>query len=212
MSVITISRQLGCDGDEVARLLCERLGYQRFDKNSMTQLGHELGMDAGVIDQATAARSGPRGLLERWFGNFETPMGDPGSWTFQARSDAREAISVDHLRRLIVAGYEKGNTVIVGRGGMAALAGMPNVIHVRIVAPRDLRLKRVQEHDKVSAEEAEQRVYQRDVTDVDWIKRYFGLDAHSPELFDLTINTAKIKPEFAVGLIIETMEHLGIKP
>ena len=136
MSVITISRQLGCDGDEVARLLCQRLGYTRFDKKSMTELGHELGMDAGLIDQATAPRSGPRGLLERWFGNIETPMGDPGSWTFQARQDAREAISVEHLRRLIVGGYEKGNTVIVGRGGMAALAGMPNVIHVRIVAPK----------------------------------------------------------------------------
>lgn len=212
MSVITISRQLGANGDEVARLLCERLGYTRYDKNSMTALGHELGMDAGVIDQATAVRSGPRGLLERWFGNFETPMGDPASWTFQARQDAREAISVEHLRRLIVAGYEKGNTVIVGRGSMAALAGKPNVIHVRIVAPRDLRLKRVQERQQVSAEEAEQQVYQRDVTDVDWIKRYFGLDAHSPELFDLTINTASVTPEFAVDLIIQTMEHLGIKP
>lgn len=212
MSVITISRQLGSDGDEVARLLCERLGYTRYDKKSMTELGHEMGMDAGLIDQATAPRSGPRGLLERWFGNFETPMGDPVSWTFQARQDAREAISVEHLRRLIIAGYEKGNTVIVGRGSMAALAGLPNVIHVRIVAPRDLRLKRVQERDKVSAEEAEQQVFQRDVTDVDWIKRYFGLDAHSPELFDLTINTARVTPEFAVDLIIETMAHLGIKP
>lgn len=212
MSVITISRQLGSDGDEVARLLCQRLGYTRFDKNSMTQLGHELGMDAGIIDQATAPRSGPKGLLERWFGNFEDPMGDPRSWTFQARSDAREAISVEHLRQLMVAGYEKGNTIIVGRGSMAALAGLPNVIHVRIVAPRDLRLKRVQEREKVSAEEAEQRVYQRDVTDVAWIKRYFGLDAHAPELFDLTVNTARVTPEFAVDLIMETMEHLGIKP
>lgn len=212
MSVITISRQLGSDGDEVARLLCERLGYTRFDKRSMTELGHELGMDAGIIDLATAPRSGPRSLLERWFGNIETPMGDPSSWTFQARQDAREAISVEHLRRLIVAGYEKGNTVIVGRGSMAALAGYPNVIHVRIVAPRELRLKRVQEREKVSAEQAEEMVNRRDVTDVEWIKRYFGLDAHSPELFDLTINTARITPKFAVDLIIQTMQHLGIKP
>lgn len=212
MSVITISRQLGSDGDEVARLLCERLGYTRFDKRSMTELGHELGMDAGVIDQATAPRPGPRGLLERWFGNIEIPMGDPSSWTFQARQDAREAISVEHLRQLIVAGYEKGNTVIVGRGSMAALAGKPNVIHVRIVAPRELRLKRVQEQEKVTAEQAEELVDRRDVTDVEWIKRYFGLDAHSPELFDLTINTARVRPEFAVDLIIQTMKHLGIKP
>lgn len=210
MSVITISRQLGSEGDEVARLLCERLGYQRFDKKSMTQLGQELGLEAGAIENAVAERSGPKGLLERWFGNFEDPMGDPASWTFQARSDAREAISVDHLRQLITAGYEKGSTVIVGRGGMAALAGKPNVMHVRIVAPVDLRIQRVQQRNKVSAEEAQQQVQERDVTDVDWIKRYFGLDAHSPELFDLTVNTAKITPEFAVDLIIQTMKHLGL--
>lgn len=211
MGVLTLSRQSGSGGDEIAGLVCEKLGYERFDKNTMTQLGHDLGMSAEMIDRAASLKFAPRGLLERWFGNFPNPQTDPSGWTFQARSDARQGISVAHLRELIEAGYTKGDVVIVGRGGMAALQDKPDVLHVRIVAPRELRIKRRQEWEGCSAEEAERLVNWRDVTDVEWIQRYFDLDAHEPGLFDLIINTRKITYEAAAEMIVEAHQNLVAK-
>lgn len=205
MSVITLSRQIGSLGDEVARLLCERLGMQRFDKSVMTELGQELGMAPAVIAQAVADRRPAKGLLERWFGNYQDPLGDPSGWTFGARSDAFEGISVANLIRLIHAGYDRGNVVIVGRGGMAALQDKRDVLHVRVLAPKELRIKRVQQSENVTLEEARKRVEARDASDVEWIHRYFDLDAHDPQLFDLVINTAKIAPAEAVDLIVKAL-------
>jgi len=212
MGVITISRQLGSGGDEIAGLVCEQLGYQRFDKKTMAQLGQELGMAGAIVDRAAASTQiGPRSLIERWFGNYENPLGDPSSWTFGARSDARVGLSVVDLRKLIEAGYEKGNVIIVGRGGMAALQDKPDVLHVRIVAPPEVRIKRVQQREGITEEEARQRVDWRDRTDVEWIRRYFDLDSHEPGLYDLLINTRNITPQVAAGMILDAFKAMPKK-
>jgi len=200
MAVITISRQLESGGDEIAHLVCDKLGYQYFDKKTMAQVGQEIGLDASIIQQAANFQPAPKSLLERWFGS--TPRmtgGDPSSWTFSARNN---------LMDLINAGYKKGNVVIVGRGGMAALQGKPDVLHVRVQAPLEVRVKRLQQREKLSEDEAQLRISERDLSDVDWIRRYFGLDSHDPALFDLIINTSKIAPAIAADLIVKALSAL----
>lgn len=146
MAVITLSRQLESGGDEVARLLCEKLGYQYFDKNAMVQVGQEIGLAAGVIQNAVDFKPVTKGLLERWFGSTQRLTGgDPSSWTFPALNEALQDLTIANLMDIINAGYKKGNVVIVGRGGMAALQDKPDVLHVRIQAPLELRVKRLKE-------------------------------------------------------------------
>lgn len=212
MTVITISRQLDSLGDEIAHLVCDKLGYQYFDKQMMVQTGHDLGLDAAVIQEAVNFQPASKGLLERWFGSAQRLTGgDPSSWTFSARADALQALTIANLMDIIEAGYKKGNVVIVGRGGMAALQGKPDVLHVRIMAPLDVRVRREEDCEHCSHEEALQRIKERDASDVDWIKRYFGLESHDPQLFDLIINTAKITPVAAADLIIKAMKDLSAK-
>ena len=212
MAVITISRQWGSLGDDIAHMLCDKLGYQYFDKKMMTQVGMGMGLSAGIVDSAAEYQPHAKKLLERWFGNYADPLtGDASSWTFGARDDARQELTVANLMDIIDAGYKKGNVVIVGRGGMAALQNKPDVLHVRILAPTEVRIKRLQEENKWTAEETRRRVKERDLSDVEWIKRYFGLDSHDPQFFDLIINTAKTGQQEAVDLIIQALNALQAK-
>lgn len=209
MAVITLSRQLESGGDEVARLLCQKLGYVYFDKRAMVKVGEEMGLAAGVIQSAADFKPAAKGLLERWFGSTQRLTGgDPSSWTFSARNDALQDLTIANLVDIIQAGYKKGNVVIVGRGGMAALQGKPDVLHVRIQAPLALRVQRLQKHEKITLEEAQKRIRERDLSDVEWIKRYFGLDYHEPSLFDIIINTAKFSAEDAAELVIKALAEL----
>jgi cytidylate kinase len=209
MAVITISRQLESGGDDVARLVSEKLNYQIFDKRAMARAGQELGMAAGVVESATNFQPAAKGLLERWFGNYQDPMhSEASSWTFGARNDALQDLTVAQLMQIINAGYQKGNVIVVGRGGMAALQNKPDVLHVRILAPTAMRVKRLAEHENLSLELAQQKIRERDLSDVDWIKRYFGLDSHDPSLFDVIINTAKITPEAAADLVVAALGKL----
>lgn len=209
MAVITLSRQLESGGDEVARLLCEQLGYQKFDKVAMAQIGHEMGLAANVVQDAVDFHPVAKTLLERWFGSTQRLTGgDPSSWTFSARGDALQDLTIANLMEIINAGYKKGNVVMVGRGGFAALQGKPDVLHVRIQAPLELRIRRLQEHEKLTKEEAQKKIRERDLSDVEWIKRYFGLDSHEPSLFDLIISTAKYTPAAAADLVIKALAAL----
>jgi len=212
MAVITLSRQLESGGDEVARLLCEKLGYQYFDKNAMVQVGQEIGLAAGVIQNAVEFKPATKGLLERWFGSTQRLTGgDPSSWTFPALNEALQDLTIANLMDIISAGYKKGNVVIVGRGGMAALQDKPDVLHVRIQAPLELRVKRLQEHESLTHEEAQKRIRERDLSDVEWIKRFFGLDSPDPQRVDIIISTAKYTPEQAADLIVSALQKLPAK-
>jgi cytidylate kinase len=175
----------------------------------MAQFGQEMGMTASAIQGATDFKPAAKGLLERWFGNYEDPMtGDANTLTFGLRNDALQDLTIANLMDIINAGYKKGNVVIVGRGGMAALQDKPDVLHVRILAPLALRVKRLQEHEGLEPEEAQKKIRERDLSDVGWIKRYFGLDSHEPSLFDVIINTAKYTPVDATDLIIKALDML----
>lgn len=212
MAVITLSRQLESGGDDVAHLLCEKLGYQYCDKNMMAEIGEEIGLAAGVVQSAVEFKPAAKGLLERWFGS--TPRltgGDPSSWTFPALNEALQDLTIANLVDIINAAYQKGNMVIVGRGGMAALQDKPDVLHVRIQAPMKLRVERLQKHQGVGLEEAQRLIRERDLSDVEWIKRYFGLDSHDPQLFDIIISTAKFTPQRAADLIVDALEKLPVK-
>ncbi len=212
MAVITISRQLESLGDDVANLLCEKLGYPRFDKKMMAQVGQEMGLAANVAKAIADYQPPPKNVLEKWFGSTQRITGgDPSSWTFSARADALQDLSIASLMDIINAGYKKGNVVIVGRGGMAALQDKPDVLHVRIMAPLEVRIQRLMEREHCSREEAQQKIKERDLSDVDWIRRYFDLDSHDPQLFDLVINTAKLTPEAAVDLILKALALLPAK-
>jgi CMP/dCMP kinase len=212
MAVITLSRQLMSGGNEVGQLLCDKLGYQYFDKNAMAEIGQEMGLAAGIVQNAIDFQPTAKGLLERWFGSTQRLTGgDPSSWTFTAREEARQDLTIANLVDIINAGYKKGNVVIIGRGGMAALQDKPDVLHVRIHAPQELRIKRLQAQEGLMQEEARNIIRERDLSDVEWIKRYFGLDSHEPTLFDLVINTAKYTPDDAADLIINALDKMQAK-
>ncbi len=49
MAVITISREVGSGGHEIARLVCKKLGYRLFDKELMNRLGAEEGLTSDEV-------------------------------------------------------------------------------------------------------------------------------------------------------------------
>lgn len=211
MAVITISRQSGSEGNEIAQLLCTRLGYQYFDKKLMFQLATESGMKPSEIADASDDRHQAKGWLERAFANLASPLGDPSSWTFGAQQDAREAMSVGQVRKLIDAAYEHDNVVVVGRGGQMALADKPDVLHVRVVAPLETRIKRWQEREGLTREEAQVRVRERDAAHIDFVQRFYAADVTDSALYDLVVSTEKLTLDAAVDVIIKALESLPAK-
>ena len=131
MAVITISRQYGSGGLQIAEKVCDVLGYSLFDKNLMVAVAQEVGGLARneVVDFSEDTYK-MRTFLERLFGSRRIKV---ETWSEnQGGTKSLEIASLDQMegvavvRNTIVAAYERGNVVIVGRGGQARVGSCCN--------------------------------------------------------------------------------------
>lgn len=207
MAIITISRQYGSGARDVARLLCERLGYRYFDRTLMAQLGEELGVAPEQIVDLAEHRHQVQGLLERVFAAAIDPFGDPSAWTLPAQREAQQRISAVTFQSLVLAAHELGNVVIMGRGAQVVLRGAPDVLHIRLVAPVEQRVRRVQWREGLDIDLARARVAERDEAAIDYVRRYYHADVDDPLLYDLVLNMHTLAPAGAVDLIVAALGH-----
>lgn len=209
MSVITISRQYGSYGDAVAELVCDRLGYRCLDKNLMRELAAQAGLKPNkVISHLSEDQYRPRTLVERFFADAGPYSRHPVMWAEYGAEKGREQLATELIIQLIQAAYQKGNVVIVGRGGQVVLREKPDVLHVRLVAPLGIRIRRHQIRAGLNAEAAREEVLERDLASAEFIQSYYGADVADPSLYDLIINTGGLSLAVAADLIIGTLAAL----
>ncbi len=209
MTVITISRQSGSEGNIITKMLSQQLDCRFFDKEMMAQLADQLGLDASKIKDLKAEDHHVKTFWEEAFSNLSYPMVDPSIWVLTTEYQAREAMDLSQVITLINAAYDQGeDIIIVGRGSQIILGDKPDVLHVRIVAPLETRIQRWMDREGISYEEAKKVVNQRNKKHVDFLKTYFKEDINKPELYDLIINTDKLSLEEAVDLITHAAKSL----
>ena len=214
MAVITISRQYGSKGDDVANLVAEKLNYRIFDKTLMAQVASEVGLSENEIVDFQETNYRVRNFLERLLPRSRV-VAEVGTWTVDT-TGARikevqkldETRSITMVKGVIQAAYKQGDVIIVGRGGQAILKGMGGVLHVRIVAPLDFRIETVHYDEHLHPKEAEDLVARHDRAAEDYVKRFYGVDSSDPTLYHMVINTGHWGVETAADLIVEAVKAL----
>lgn len=216
MTVITISRQAGSWGDEIAHRLCEQLGLRYFDKQLMAQVAGEVGLSPGEIVDFSESNYKVRSLFDRLFRKSEAvAVAQARTWKVDASGvrkadvkllDENQAISL--VQATIRAAYQQGDVLIVGRGGQALLQDRPDVLHVRVEAPLHVRIQRVQEAEVVNAEMAEELVNRRDAVAAAYLRRFYDIDWFDPKLYHLILNTGKLSVDAAVATVVQAAAFL----
>ncbi len=188
MSVITISRQLGSQGSEVAAAVGARLGYRVASREVI----EEAARRAGAPEAALAAidELGLLGLC-------------PSTRVCHAYQRAIQQV----MRELAA----QGNVVIVGRAGQAILRGQPAALHIRIVAPVSVRIERIARTSHISLRAAKAQVQASDTFRRDYLKRFYRVDWDDSALYDLVVNTALFSPVQAAELIAAAISHRHVE-
>lgn len=219
MAVITISRQYGSGGREIATRVCELLGYRYLDKLLITQVASEVGLSGKEL----ADFSEEHGKVRNFLGRLLRPSPHDFMRVSVRSRDASgaEILTVKHLdetrcaslvRSAIHKAYQHGDVVIVGRGGQAILQKMRGVLHVRLEALMGNRILRIQEGEGVNAEEARHLAIQQDQASAQYLKRLFGIRWDDPTLYHLLINTGKWELETAAQIIVQAVGQLPAEP
>jgi len=179
---ITLSRQLGSLGCEVAQAVRDRLGYRLVWRELVNEAAKRSGAPELALDCIDDL-----GLL-----GISVPPG--------GRAEYKQAMA--ELMKELVA---EGNIVIIGRAGQVILGGVPNVIHVRIIAPLELRAQRIAMKQAIPIEGAQAQVEASDRNRRLYLKRYYNVRWDDPYLYDLILNTGRITPDMAATIISQTI-------
>lgn len=167
MTIVAISRELGSGGTAVGAAVAKELGFRYVDRE--------------VILKAAEAHHVPAEKLEDV---------DERRLTFWERFDEEKRRFVVFIESAFYAHAEEGNVVMVGRGGPLLLQGVSHALRVRIMAPVEVRVRRVMEEYKLDHRAAAARVRAYDREQAARQEYLFGVDWTSPEHYDFVCNTA----------------------
>lgn len=188
MAIITISRQFGSLGTEIARVLKEELKFEYVDK---IKLEEALVSDYGI----------PEENVDR-YDEKKPPLWD----IFSSDKDKY----LHFMKTVIYEAARQDNCIIIGRGGQILLKDIPGILHVRILAPQKLRIKRIKERYGYEDKLAEQIIRHSDHDRIGFHKFFFHANWGDVSLYDLMINSQSFSIKQAVGLIKDALDMLGL--
>jgi cytidylate kinase len=200
--VITIEREYGSGGANIAKQVALRLEWKLWDE----QITAEIARAADVDPQVTR-RCDERvdTLLYRLFktyarGSYERALSFSDSQSFD--TDCMVAM----LHTVVGDIASRGNCVIVGRGSPYILRNRPDAFHVFIYAPAEEKIRRLRSIGK-SEKEARQLVEEVDRDRGDFIRHYFKKEWPHRPLYNMMINS-KFGDEFVVESILNDVKAL----
>jgi hypothetical protein len=91
--------------------------------------------------------------------------------------------------------------VILGRGSQLLLAELPGILRIRIIAPEDVRARRIIKRLECDENHARKLIQLSDSDRAGFHRFFFGMNWEDLNLYDLVINTGSLSSNTAVALV-----------
>ncbi len=184
---ISISRQCGAGGLEMAQYLASKLGWELLDKQILQYIAQTYNLPEALLKYVDEAKA-------NWLWDVF------GRWLDRRHVTQTEYVS--RLGRVLILAAQHGPLIVVGRGAQFILPRDRGIL-VRVVAPKHDRIQRVMRRQGLSREDAENYVATQDRDRDEFVQRYFHRDAADPLHYDLVVNTHLISPPDAGELVLK---------
>jgi len=201
-NVIVIEREYGCGAGAIARSLANRLGWSLWDRELCAEIAKDLNTDVDSVAEREERLDPAFYSLVKVFmrGSYEERYHGKGLETLDAESLSH------HFERVINDVASRGNCVIVGRAAPWFLRDRPGTFSVFLYAPQEDKIRRVMGQGK-SRREAEHLVEEIDKDRAAFVKKYYGKNWPTRELYHLMLNT-KIGNDNVIKMILTEIDLL----
>lgn len=188
--VITVSREAGSRGSEVARRLASRLQMDIIGAGIIQQVAESADISAKLVESLDEKDVS---VLDNWITSlFKTKHLWPDQY-------------LRHLLKVLGTIGRQGNAIIVGRGAQFVLPP-ESTFRLRFIAPLEKRIRYIMEDRGYAYEAAEQYVYKTESERRAYLRRYFNMDVTDPAHYDLTINTGTVPLDGAVDAVVAAFQ------
>ena len=192
---LTISRDIGSRGTEIAYEVAQQLHWQVFDRELVEYIATTARVRQSVIESFDEKKQSE---IQTW---LQTIL-------------SHQALGTDkylkHLLSVLLTIAEHGQSIIIGRGGNFVLASKYG-LRVKITAPLEQRIQTIMGEKKIPAKEARHFITKMDSQRLAFIRHYFHRDADDPQAYDLVLNTAELTVPTTAAILIGALESkLGV--
>jgi cytidylate kinase len=189
MALITMTSSIGCEAEEIGRLVAEKLKLEFYDDRRIEEEAGKLSISPEELkgfDEKTP------GLLNRLFGQ-------------------KPEIYLNLMQSLVYQLSSSGNAILLGHGAPWLLQDFGCALHARIYASNAARIQRLVELHGMSLQAAEKLIQKDDTQRSGFFQYAFRVDWNDSSLYDLMINRDKVDKDLAVKIIVEAAQSEGIK-
>jgi cytidylate kinase len=198
--IVTVDREYGCGGSEIAQRLADHLGWKLWDHRLTEEIARLANCSKAVVEQREE-RTDP--LYYRLFKSFLR-----GSYEGSINAHKLNLVDAENIfkmtERVVQHAASKGDSVIVGRGSQLLLKDRPDAFRVFLYAPREDKVRRLLSRGK-SEKDAQELVDTVDRERAGFIEKYFHLVWPDRSIYHVMINTA-IGDETVVQMILNFMK------
>src|SRR6202049_2968163 len=199
IKIVTIEREYGSGGGEIAQLLAKQLGWKLWDQLLTEEIARLAECSKAVV-QLREERTDP--LYYRLFKSFLR-----GSYEGSLNAHKLKVVDSESIlkltERVVLHAAKTGNSVIVGRGSQQFLKHRQDTLRIFLYAPREDKVRRLLARGK-SEKEAEHLVDTVDRERADFIQKYFNVEWPDRSIYHGMVNTA-IGDEAVLQIILNVL-------
>ncbi|MFC1653507.1 AAA family ATPase [Patescibacteria group bacterium] len=189
--IITVSRNPGSGGRPIAKLVAEKLGFKYYNQELVNEIARSAKMRKNLLSEVDEKG---RSLMT----DFVHGMLNP-----DYISDVEY---MRHLCKVVLTIAYKGKAVILGRGANF-ITPFASGLHVRVTAPKRVRLRRAIQYEGLSETEAKKVLNSTEKDRKNFIKQYFDKKIGDPEYYDLILNTSFYNLDQSARVIKKAFEQ-----
>ncbi len=178
MAIVTISRGSMSGGEELARCLGARLHYPVLAREVLVEAAATLGISEDILREKIQMASGAVETL---------------------REDRR--IYLLALQSALADRSVTGKLIYHGNAGHFLLKGLPGVLRVRLIAPRQTRIRELVKRQGLAPDAAREYLDFVDRERAQWTKFVYGVDWRDPKNYDLVIHLRDVTIEAACAMV-----------
>ncbi len=200
--IITIGRQTGSGGHEIANKLAAALELKFYDKEILNIAAQESGFDRKFFEKNDEKHgffrnilgtSVPTGTMGFFGGNFNSGFSQERLFILQSEAIQKAA--------------KEDNCLFVGRGADYVLREVADVTNIFITAPMEDRIKRIMQLSDLTAEQAEKHIREKEDTRANFYNYYTGKKWGDSASYDLCINSSILGIDGTVEIIKKFVKH-----